>query len=173
MRKKQAEELEEKVLDVNANMRGTLSFEDPVNLKINGQFEGKLVTKGTLTISETAVVKAEIEGDIINIAGKVEGNIKAHKELRLKRPAQVKGDIATPILGVEPGSVFEGSCRMSLRSEGGANNRMSVEQVASYLNLGAAEVLGLADSGKLPGRKEGGRWMFEKGEIDVWLARQK
>ena len=37
-KKKQDQEHEDKVLDVNASMQGTLRFEDPVNLRINGKF---------------------------------------------------------------------------------------------------------------------------------------
>ena len=37
-----ADPVREKILDVDASMQGTLSFNDPVNLRINGKFEGKL-----------------------------------------------------------------------------------------------------------------------------------
>ena len=36
--------VEDKFLDVNATMQGTLRFDDPVNLRINGKFEGTLDT---------------------------------------------------------------------------------------------------------------------------------
>ena len=62
---------EKKILDVDASMQGTLTFKDPVNLRINGDFEGKLDTKGILTISANAFVRADINGDEIVISGKV------------------------------------------------------------------------------------------------------
>ena len=37
--------LEERVMDLDANMQGTLSFKEPVNLRINGKFEGNLEMK--------------------------------------------------------------------------------------------------------------------------------
>ena len=55
-RRKEDLEQKEKVLDVDASMQGTLAFKDPVNLRINGKFEGRLETKGFLTIGEHAVV---------------------------------------------------------------------------------------------------------------------
>ena len=58
-----------KILDVDASMTGSLCFKDPVNLRINGKFEGVLETRGTLTVSETAVVNARIIGDNIEISG--------------------------------------------------------------------------------------------------------
>ena len=46
---------DEKVLEVDASMTGTLTFKDPVNLRINGRFDGTLDTKGSLTIGEKLV----------------------------------------------------------------------------------------------------------------------
>ncbi|MBI3320525.1 MAG: polymer-forming cytoskeletal protein, partial [Candidatus Omnitrophica bacterium] len=64
MRRKEAQApIQEKILDVTANMQGEISFKDPVNLHIQGTFEGKLHTKGQLTVGKTAQVKADIEGD--------------------------------------------------------------------------------------------------------------
>ena len=40
----------DKTVEIDAQMQGSLTFSDPVNLKINGQFQGSLDTKGTLTI---------------------------------------------------------------------------------------------------------------------------
>ena len=57
MRRRGREETMEKVLDVDATMQGTLTFRDPVNLRINGSFEGNLDTKGNLTIGENATVR--------------------------------------------------------------------------------------------------------------------
>ena len=69
-RKKPAEQNEDKSIEINAQMQGSLSFNDPVNLKINGNFRGSLETKGTLTIGNTGEVEANITGDNIVIAGK-------------------------------------------------------------------------------------------------------
>ena len=74
---------EQKILDVDASMQGTLAFRDPVNLRINGNFEGKLDTKGSLTIGDNASVRADIKGEEIMIGGKVVGNILAEKELKI------------------------------------------------------------------------------------------
>src|SRR3989338_8059459 len=100
----------EKMLDVDASMQGTLIFKDPVNLRINGRFEGTLNTKGNLMIGEHAVVNADVIGESIVVAGKVNGNISALKELKLISPACVVGAIKTPLFSVAEGAVLEGSC---------------------------------------------------------------
>ena len=65
---------EDKVLDVNASMQGTLRFDDPVNLRISGNFEGTLDTKGKLMVGDKAIIKANITGEYVSIAGDVTGN---------------------------------------------------------------------------------------------------
>ena len=99
----QDETPKEKILDVDASMQGTLSFNDPVNLRINGKFEGKLNTKGILMVGEHADIAADIVGEHITVAGKVSGNIKARKELKVISPARIVGDIETPVLSVSEG----------------------------------------------------------------------
>ncbi|MFC1621709.1 polymer-forming cytoskeletal protein, partial [Candidatus Omnitrophota bacterium] len=103
---------EEKILDVDASMQGSLTFKDPVNMRINGDFEGKLDTKGILTVGDNASVRADIHGEEVVVAGKLTGNISATKELKLLSTAHVVGDITTPVLAVEPGAVIQGKCRM-------------------------------------------------------------
>ena len=92
-RREKGGEVSEKVLDVDATMQGTLTFRDPVNLRINGSFEGSLDTKGSLTIGQNAVVKAGIKGESIVVAGRVYGDIIAEKELKLIPPARVTGSV--------------------------------------------------------------------------------
>lgn len=44
-----------------------------------------------------------------------------------------------------------------------------IESLAAYLHLTPSQVARLADRGKLPGRKVGGRWRFSRAEIHHWL----
>jgi excisionase family DNA binding protein len=175
IRRKQEEQPQEKILDVDASMQGTLAFKDPVNLRINGKFEGKLDTKGTLTIGEHAVVNANIEGDSIVIAGRVHGDILAKKAVRLIAPACVVGDIKTPTLSVLEGALMEGYCNMlpqekTVRS---VASMLSIDEVAQYLEVDKNVVVEWADSGKLPAVKEGARWRFEKAKIEDWLSNER
>ena len=92
--------VKEKILDVDASMQGSMTFRDPVNLRINGKFEGSLDTKGSLTVGENAEVHANINGENITISGKVYGNVNATSSLNLTRSAYLQGDISTPSLGI-------------------------------------------------------------------------
>ncbi|MCM8790388.1 MAG: polymer-forming cytoskeletal protein [Candidatus Omnitrophica bacterium] len=165
-----------RVLDVDASMQGSLVFKDPVSLRINGRFEGTLNTRGDLTIGEHAVVNADITGETIVIAGKVNGNIHALKELKIIKPAQITGDIRTPRLTIADGAIFDGNCRM--RPKAGQDHHpssglMTPEDVAKYLEVDSAMILEWVSSGKLPGFKDGDVWKFDRAKIDEWVAAGK
>ena len=162
-----------RVLDVDAAMQGSLVFKDPVNLKINGRFEGTLNTKGNLMIGENAVVNADITGDSIVIAGKVNGNIHAIKELKLISPACVVGDIKTPLLSVAEGAILEGNCGMlgkSKEAPGSRYNMMTMDELAKYLEVDMGMISEWVNNGKLPGFKEGDSWKFDRMKIDEWVS---
>ena len=105
---KKKEETQEKILDVDASMQGTIAFKDPVNLRINGSFEGKLDTRGNLTIGENAKVTANIHGDNIVIAGKVSGDVIATRSLSILGTATLKGNLTAPRLSVGEGAILGG-----------------------------------------------------------------
>ena len=167
---------EEKILDVDASMQGTMSFKDPVNLQINGRFEGTLDTRGTLTIGEKAFVSANIVGDEITIAGRVTGEVVAKKSLKLISPARVDGNIRTPLLEIGKGAVLNGNCQMvsagRTSSQAGAEI-LEVEEVARYLEVDSSVVRDWAVSGKLPAIREGDRLHFDKAKIDEWIASER
>ncbi|MDD4894797.1 MAG: polymer-forming cytoskeletal protein [Candidatus Omnitrophica bacterium] len=158
--------LEEKILDVDVAMQGNLAFKDPVNLRINGKFEGNLETRGNLTIAATAVVSADIVGDNIIIDGRVRGKIIAKDRLTLLPSAIVEGEIYPAKLNVAEGAVLEGRCCM-------LHDFMSANELAHYLEVDLNSILEWANSGKMPGLKEGNDWKFERKTIDTWVASGK
>ncbi len=174
MAKKKGDEFEEKILDVDASMQGTIAFKDPVNLRINGSFEGKLDTRGNLTIGENARVKASIKGDRIIVAGRVSGDITASESVSLIAPAYVEGNIVTPRFSVEEGSVIEGQISMKNvpSSSDAPDVFLTLKDVSQYLEVEAKVVEEWARSGKIPARQEGGNWVFQKSAIDRWIQEQ-
>jgi excisionase family DNA binding protein len=157
---------EEKVLDVDASMQGTLSFKDPVNLRINGKFEGNLDTKGNLTIGQSAIVLADIIGDNIIVGGRVKGNILAKESLTLLPTAIVEGNISPCKLNITEGAILEGRCSM-------LRDFLNAEELSRYLEVELNSVVDWANSGKIPARKEGNEWKFERKAIDSWVAAGK
>ena len=156
----------EKILDVDASMHGNLSFKDPVNLRINGRFEGNLNTRGSLTIALTANVFADIFGDDIVIAGKVKGKIKARLSLTLLPTAVVEGEIYPAKLNISEGAIFDGRCFM-------IGDFLNTEELARYLEVDMDSILDWVNQGKMPVIHDGGDLKFERKAIDGWIASGK
>jgi excisionase family DNA binding protein len=157
---------EERIMDVDANMQGTLSFKDPVNLRINGKFEGDLDIRGNLTIGETASVEAHILGENIIIAGRVKGDVVAKQRLVLLPTAIMHGNVKTPRLNIVEGAIFQGKCQM-------LEDFLDAEELSRYLEIDLSSIMDWATSGKIPAQKEGSTWKFERAKIDEWVAAGK
>ena len=124
------------------------------------------------------MVNADITGESIIIAGKVNGNINAAKELKLIAPACVVGDINTPLLSIAEGAIFEGNSKMLGKASPGpeshrANVMMTPEELAKYLEVEVGVISEWVNSGKIPGMKEGDNWRFDRNRIDEWVAEGK
>ena len=170
-RQKQEESRGEKWLEVDASMTGTLAFKDPVNLQINGRFDGTLDTKGNLSIGEKAYVKATIQGEAITIHGTVVGNVTATTRVELLAGARVTGKIASPRVVMQDGAILHGTLEMlDHRSE---SAWLSVEDLARYLEVDTATILQWAQAGRLPAQREGNQWRFERVKVEEWLAQEK
>lgn len=157
---------EEKILDVNAAMQGNLIFSDPVNLRINGKFKGNLTTKGTLIMGENAEVDADISGETIIVTGKVKGKIKATKIITLRSMAQVVAEMEAPRLSIEEGAFFNGQCKMPYE-------KMSLSEVSDYLAIEEEKIAEWVKSGKIPVIREGGELLFDRQEVETWVAQNR
>jgi excisionase family DNA binding protein len=164
--KKNTENQDDKTIEINAEMQGTLSFKDPVNLKINGNFVGTLEARGTLTVGSSASVEAHITGDSIVIGGKVQGDVVAKRMLVLMPTAVLNGNIRTPKLNIVEGAVFQGQCQM-------VNDFLDIGEVAKYLEIDQDSIVELASTGKIPATKDGESWKFERNRIDEWATSGK
>lgn len=109
---------EGEMINIDAGMEGNIKFSSPVNLKINGRFEGELEAKGVLIIGEKADVKAKmIKGENITIAGRVKGDIVCSKRLELSPTARIIGNIETSSLVIQEGAMLKGDCQMPIDGE--------------------------------------------------------
>ncbi len=170
-REKQGEAGVEKWLEVDASMTGTLTFKDPVNLQINGRFDGTLDTKGNLSIGEKATVKATIQGESIVIGGTVNGTITATTRVELLSGARLTGKVTSPRVVMQDGAVLHGTLEMLGGRSGGAS--MTIEDLARYLEVDAGTVTQWAEGGRLPAQREGSEWRFDRTKIEEWLAHEK
>jgi cytoskeletal protein CcmA (bactofilin family) len=89
---------------------GTMRFEK--SLKIEGRFQGKILSAGALYVEQGAEVDADIEVGSVVIAGTVRGNVVARERVELLATARLYGDVRTSKLKIADGVVFEGKCEM-------------------------------------------------------------
>lgn len=99
-------ELPDTTLGEGVVFKGELTFKKL--LKIDGQFEGELVSDGKLVVGPTGVVKSNIRMTEAIIEGKVEGNITVTNRLELRNKASVQGDIKACFLSVDEGVCIVG-----------------------------------------------------------------
>ena len=89
---------------------GLLNFTGTV--RIDGKFEGQVITEGTLIIGETGHLTAEISAGTVICMGYVEGTLMAQK-VEIHSTSKVVGSIKSPALHIELGGVFDGTCDMT------------------------------------------------------------
>ena len=161
----------EKWLEVDASMTGSMVFKDPVNLQINGRFEGTLDAKGNLAIGEKADVKATIKGDSVTVSGTVNGDITAANRVEMTATARVRGKVTSPRVVMQEGAVLNGTLDMSNGAAGAS--WMSIDELARYLEVEPSTVTQWAQSGRLPAQREGSQWQFNRSKIEEWLAQER
>ena len=101
-------------LDAGSKISGKLSFETAA--RIDGQVDGEIHAKDSVTIGESAVVEAKIQADSVVVAGKVSGDIVAVHRIEIRPSAKVLGNITAPTLVIHEGALFEGHCAMAPES---------------------------------------------------------
>jgi cytoskeletal protein CcmA (bactofilin family) len=94
-----------------ARIDGTLEFEGTI--RVDGTVTGRIRSaEGTLIVGEQAAVDAEIEVDAAVVMGKVHGTIDAADRIEAYPPCRLSGDIQAPVISIEAGVVFNGTCTM-------------------------------------------------------------
>lgn len=82
-------------------------------MRVDGHLSGRInSSSGTLIVGANGKVDANIEVAIAVVHGTVNGDIIATQRLELGRAAKLNGNIQTASLMIEPGAMFEGSCKM-------------------------------------------------------------
>jgi cytoskeletal protein CcmA (bactofilin family) len=108
------ENAEEKMTTVIADdlhIKGTITF--ATSLMIKGTLEGEIISEGLLVVGPTAKIGATIVTKSLVSHGEIKGDVTASEQVVLKQTAVQTGNITTPYIVVENGSVFNGSCVMT------------------------------------------------------------
>ena len=88
------------------------NIETSGNIRIEGRINGNIKSKAKIALGHSCHVDGNITAQNADVEGAVKGRIEISELLVLKASATVQGDISTGKLVVEPGAVFNGSCKM-------------------------------------------------------------
>ena len=95
--------------------KGTIKYQGTV--RVDGRLEGEIYTDGNLIIGQKAVITAKIEAGTVTCQGQITGEVLAKNRVKLLSPAVFDGTITTPLLSMDEGVMFNGSCNMSQKGE--------------------------------------------------------
>lgn len=111
-------------LDRGSSFKGEMEFED--TMRIDGKFNGKIVSKNELIVGESAHIEGDLHVGRVAISGTVVGKIIADQRVEIHRNGKVYCDIETPSLVIEEGAIFQGNCAM-----GDQNRKGNVTNIAA------------------------------------------
>ena len=113
-------------LDRGSSFKGELEFED--TMRIDGRFNGRIVSKNELIVGESANIEGDIHVGRIAISGTVIGKIIADQKVEIHRNGKVYSDIDTPALIIEEGAIFQGNCTMGEKNKSNAGRALQPVQ---------------------------------------------
>jgi cytoskeletal protein CcmA (bactofilin family) len=103
-------------IGADASIDGNIEFKGTI--RVDGTVKGKISSQsGTVVVGEKAVVNAELFVNVAVIMGELNGTVVARERIEVYPPGRVGGDIKAPVISIEPGGVFNGSCVMKGQSE--------------------------------------------------------
>ena len=89
----------------------------PNDIRIDGSFEGKIVSKGRVVVGDKAVISGDVICDNVDFWGRMTGSLFVRDTLTLKEGCTVAGDLHIKRLVVELGARFDGNCKMLAEGE--------------------------------------------------------
>jgi cytoskeletal protein CcmA (bactofilin family) len=82
------------------------------DFRIDGEVEGEIICSGKVIIGPNGILRGSISCVNAEIIGTVLGDIIVSDTLTLRSTANIKGDVKTKVLVVEPNAIFNGTCSM-------------------------------------------------------------
>ncbi len=80
--------------------------------RIDGTIEGTVASRAEVVIGESGVVRGDVVGSDVVVAGQIIGNVRCSGHLEILAKGKVEGDIAAQSVRIETGGVFRGTSFM-------------------------------------------------------------
>jgi cytoskeletal protein CcmA (bactofilin family) len=79
---------------------------------VSGTVDGSIFCDKEIVVSETGQVKGKIEGNIVLVAGKINGDLLVHERLEVNLTANIQGEVQVPSgkLLIQEGAKLDAQC---------------------------------------------------------------
>jgi len=81
-------------------------------VRIEGRLEGGVESGGVVVIAGGGVVRGDVHGKLVTVAGSVEGDLSATERVELAPSGRLSGNITAPRVHIAEGATFEGQVFM-------------------------------------------------------------
>ncbi len=106
---------ERAVIGPSISIRGDVTGEE--DLVIDGRVEGAVELKNnSVTVGREGRIKANIHAKVVEVQGRVEGDLHGDEQVVIRRSAHVIGDITAPRVSLEDGCKYRGRIDMEAGS---------------------------------------------------------
>ena len=86
------------------------------DIRIDGVVEGDVQCTGKVVVGEQGSIKGTVSCQNAEIMGSLDGKLDVKYSLALRATCNIKGEITTQTLMVEPNAIFNGTCAMGQTS---------------------------------------------------------
>jgi cytoskeletal protein CcmA (bactofilin family) len=100
----------ENILGRSCLIRGDLSAEGA--FRIDGTVEGSVESRAAVVIGDSGVVRGDVRGTDVVVAGTIIGNVVCTGHLEILAKGKIDGDLDAASMRIETGGVFRGTSRM-------------------------------------------------------------
>ena len=102
-------------ISAGSSIKGEIT--SPNDIRIDGNFEGKVISQAKVVVGEKAIVKGDIVCANCDFWGRIDGNFYVKDTLCLKDTCVVTGDLHIRRLQVDLDATFNGNCKMISEDE--------------------------------------------------------
>jgi cytoskeletal protein CcmA (bactofilin family) len=101
----------ETIIGAGVRVKGTLTSDSDIT--IDGRLDGEIKAVGTVNVGVNGIIRADITASNVMVGGQLKGNIDASGETVITSTGKVTGNIATSMIGIDPGAMFVGKVMMT------------------------------------------------------------
>ena len=118
-------------------IKGDLAGEE--DLIVRGHVEGTVsLPDNLLTVGKEGQLNATVTARVIEVEGKVEGDLNGQEQVVLRRSGKVRGNIVAPRVTIEDGCHFRGSIDMDVEAAAGKKPAFADSKVADLKSAAGA-----------------------------------